>query len=55
VSWLLQSIKDGNIEQSLRLDKLAKVAQFSLAKIVVVKSQNQDLVDAGKEAQKKKH
>jgi hypothetical protein len=55
VSWLLQSIKDGNIEQSLGLDKLAKVAQFSLAKIVVVESQNQDLVDAGKEAQKKKH
>jgi hypothetical protein len=55
VGRLLQGIRNGDIEQSLGLEKLAKVAEFSLAKIVIVESQNEDLVEAGKEAQKKKH
>ena len=55
VRRLLQGIRNKDIDQSLGLKKLAKVAEFSLAKIVVIESQNEDLVEAGKEAQKKKH
>jgi hypothetical protein len=55
VTALLDKIKDGKVDTMVGLEKLAKVAEFSLAKVIVVETQNQDLVDAGKEAQKKKH
>ena len=37
------------------LEKLAKVTEFSLAKATIVETQNRDLVNTRKEAQKRKH
>ena len=36
VTQLVKEMKEGKIEQSLSLEKLAKVAQFSLAKVVII-------------------
>ena len=55
VAALLNKIKDRKIKVIIGLEKLAKVAEFSLAKVTVVETKNRDLVDVGKEAQKKKH
>jgi hypothetical protein len=55
VNSLLINIKDKKVNIATGLKKLAKVAEFSLAKVTVVKNLNQDLVTVGKEAQKKKN
>ena len=52
---LLEAIKIGQVNTFTGLEKLAKVTQFSFAQAKVIEVQNQDLVNIGKEAQKKKH
>jgi hypothetical protein len=46
----LINIKDKKVNIATGLKKLAKVAEFFLAKVTVVKNLNQDLVIIGKEA-----
>jgi hypothetical protein len=54
VNSLLINIKDKKVNITTGLEKLAKVTEFFLAKVTIVKNLNQDLVTTEKEAQKKK-
>jgi hypothetical protein len=46
----LINIKDKKVNIATGLEKLAKVAEFFLAKITIVKNLNQDLITTRKEA-----